>query len=125
MAAIVRYRGEHQEPSFAFPILGATTPVLPFGTLDLGAGYRSRRIESVCLPANVWRPVNPFVAIYLAGIRRRHGPWFDVRLTPAQWQEIRRRAPWIQRAYDAIRLCDPEVTRGLYAMTMNRYEVVR
>lgn len=122
--AQVRYRGDHPEPSFAFPILGKDTPILPFGTLS-AAGYRSRRIETTCLPQGVWRPVNPFIAIYLAAIRRRIGPWFDVRLSRPEWREIRKRAPWIRRASDAAALCDPNVMEGLYQMVFRKYEVVQ
>ena len=102
------YVGDHQEPSFAFPILGADTPVLPFGVIDIIAGYRSRRIDLVCLPRDVWRPVNPFVAIYLAGVRRRHGPWFRVRLSPPEYLEVRRRAAWITKARDAVGPAPPD-----------------
>ena len=87
--------------------------------------------------------MNPFAAVYLAAIRRRHGPWFDVRLTPALWREVRRRASWIRTAKwgqlafgtkpsasfevwetDAVRLCDAEVTRGLYQMCVRAYRVL-
>lgn len=123
--ATVRYRGgegSHPEPSFAFPILGAHHPVLPYGFI--AERYRSRRIESVCLPPGAWRPVNPFVAMFLAGIRRRHGPWFDVRLSPPEYREVRRRAPWIVKATDAVALCAPDVVTGLVEAAVRPYRVL-
>lgn len=125
--AQVRYRGgegSHPEPSFAFPILGKETPVLPYGNVDLDAGYHSRRIDSVSLPAGAWRPVNPFAAIYLAGVRKRSGPWFDVRLHPGEWREIQRRAPWIVKAQDAVALCAADVTLALREASVRPYRVL-
>ena len=135
--ARVRYRGDHPEPSFAFRI-PASGPIHPHGILN---DYRTRRIESVVLPNGRWMPVNPFVAVWLAGARRRHGPWVDVRLTPAEWTEIRRRAPWIRKAKDAVAVVCPvvgvgcgthhsglasfEVLKSFLSTAVSSYEVVR
>lgn len=119
--AKVLYVGRHPEPSITMRVPRPDNrPVWPF---DVADEFDKRRNEAVAFPQGVWRPVSPFVAIYLAAVRRRTGPWFTVRLAKGEWDEIRRRAPWIVRAKDARRLVDPDQTAAFVATELRPYEV--
>lgn len=120
--ASVRYKGNHPEPSITMriPTADSLEPVQPW---DVAGEGDSRRNEVFAFPSGLWRPVSPFVAAYLRAIRRRHGPWFDVKLTREEWAEVRRRAPWIRRPSDAARLVDPGVTESFLALEVRPFTV--
>ena len=122
----VRYIGTHPEPSITFPVPCPGLMVRPFNEqVRLATGVGSHRNEVVVLPNRRWMRVSVWPAVYLTGARRRHGPWVQVRLTPAAWLEVRTRAPWLRTAADAVRLMNPEFLQGFRACEVNGYQVVQ
>lgn len=123
--AFVRYAGTHPEPSITFPVPCPKLTVVPFDEAVANlTGVGSHRNEVVALPPKRWMRVSVWAAVFLAGARQRHGPWVDVRLTPAAWREVRARAPWLQKASDAVRLMDPSILRGFQACEVMPYRVL-
>ena len=98
--AWARYRGDHAELSVSLPDWG-----LEGGPVELVGGIYSpsKRIEVCALPPGAWRIVSPWCAVWLAAARQRYGPWVDVKIPPREWQMLRRRAPWLRKAEDALR----------------------
>lgn len=97
--------GSHPEPSVTLRIPAEGYPIAPYP----GASGPGHHNEVVALPLGLWRPVPLLAAVWLAGARRRIGPWVDVRLAPGQWSVVRERAPWIRKASDAVRLANPQI----------------
>ncbi len=88
--ATVTYRGRHPEPSVTF----TDGPLEPWGP-----GRRPGAHNMVwAFPRNVPRPVPAVVAAWIAAVRRRHGPWFEVRFERGEWSRLLRDAdalvPW-------------------------------
>lgn len=97
-------------------------PVGPYGAVPLGPHSHN---EVVALPPNVPRRVNLWAAIYLAGLRKRGGPWFRVQLERGEWQEIQARAgDWIRKARDAVALVNPEVSALAVQAAVRPYQTL-
>lgn len=88
--ATVTYRGWHPEPSVTL----SDRPLTPW------PGQSGRRNYSWAFPRGVPRPVPAVVAAWLAAVRRREGPWFEVRFQHGEWQQLLIEAdgliPWPQ-----------------------------
>mgnify|MGYP001573649658 CR=1 FL=1 len=87
--AWVTARTWHPEPSVALPRLQEDL------TRDMGAPLtpqgefpRGWPIDSWAFPRDVPRPVPAWVGLWLCGLRRREGPWFEVRLERGEWQRL-------------------------------------
>lgn len=81
--ARVLYLGAHPEPSLSLPEAPPTGPLHPWPA-------RNATGRNICyaFPRGIERRVPALVALYLAGLRRREGPWFSIRLERGEYQAL-------------------------------------
>ncbi len=83
------------------PELSISLPGIPEdgGRLGIGA-FRSstKRTYVWAFPRGIWREVPPLVALICAALRRREGPWFDIRMRKGEYRLLLERThEWPRR----------------------------
>ena len=103
------YLGTRRECQVTLPIPKEGVRVSPWPR-HWEAGGTSHNACVVLEPGRRKR-VGRWPALWLAGARRRRGPWVRVSLEPGEWQACRAQAPWLRKARDACLVTHPEVLR--------------
>ena len=102
--SVITYLGPHPEVYFALPIPFEGQEVRPWPFRG-----RMHHIEAVALTPSHPMRKGRWVAVWLAGMRCREGPWFRVHLTPEEWRACQRQAPWLQKATDMRAFTSPTI----------------
>lgn len=113
------YFGTHPEISVTLPVPSPDRQVLEWPLRGPSA------YNYVCaFVPGLKRPIPPIAAVWLAGVRRRSGPWFCVSITPDEWAQVRWQCPWVRKAKDMLKLTAPELAEAFLSAEMSNYEVV-
>lgn len=80
--ARVRSLSTHPELSFSLPGIPDDGSRLDIGALRTA----TKRTYVWAFPRGVWREVPPLVALICAALRRREGPWLEVRLRKGEYR---------------------------------------
>ena len=78
--ALVTYHGTHPEPSLGWPDGCRVAAHVMRG--------RSIRNLSLVFPRGLPRETPALAALWLAGVRRREGPWFEIHFHKGEYQKL-------------------------------------
>lgn len=101
--AVATYLGPKFELAFALPIPKDGEEVRPWPFRGKG-----QRNEAVVLEPGQPRRVHRWVALWLAAMRRKVGPWVRVRFEPGEWVACQRQAPWVKKVWDFQGFTQPQ-----------------
>lgn len=120
--AVATYVGTRAECSVTLPIPRDGVRVFPWPRRwEVGGTARN---ECVVLEPGTPRRVSRWAGVWLAGARRRWGPWVHVSLEPGEWAACRAQAPWLRRVQDAVSITHPEVLRMFLVQELAPFHVL-